>query len=259
MQRSDGSVVSGNTEDFLFTYSEEEKQKYEVNSTNASHVFSPKFIPLYPQLLKEGLTLTEALIFGFIDFYKSTSSNRFYFTNEQISQIVSCSPDTVSRCIIKLESGGYIKTSKKVRAGGGLIRFVTDISYNIEPTIYRFADRQKLQTNNNKINIQYINNNKSVIKTHTGKSYKDIGDVDNSDIEEIAIAYKTTREFVESSYMGLRLYCESKGAVYDNYRSALERFVVGDLKPKEKNAVEFNVGNLKKLEELRAKAVKGVL
>lgn len=152
--------------EMLMTHSEEEKQQNEINKTNAKHVFNPKFIPVYPNLLDQ-LTNTEALIFGFIDFYKNTSSGRFYFTNEQLATIVRCSEDTVSRAVSKLEKLGFIETSHRIKAGGGTIRFVNKVLYN--PDLYKtykshmtFSTTQtteKLQTNNNK-----INNNKNIYR-----------------------------------------------------------------------------------------------
>lgn len=168
MEQVDGSITSehdGYTdEQKLFTYSESEKQQQEIDSNNAKLVFSPKFIPMYPELLKRGLTLTEAMIFGFIDFYKSSSSHRFYFTNEQIAEIVQCHPDSVNRAISKLVSEGYIKTSRKIKAGGGQVRFVTDILYYSELTISTSLNRQNLLGNNNKINNNKINKNKYIAK-----------------------------------------------------------------------------------------------
>jgi len=160
MKKAEGFIESGDTKEFLLTYSEEEKQNHEIASSNAKLVFSPKFIPVYPDLLDRGLSVTEALIFGFIDFYKSSSSSRFYFTNDQIASVVRCNPDTVSRAITNIEKLGLIKTSRKMRAGGGLIRFVTDIFYNSKLIKTQLASRQKLQTNNNKIKENKINNNK---------------------------------------------------------------------------------------------------
>lgn len=163
MEKSTGTIttIQGETEvtEHLFTYSEEEKQTNAINAANASLVFSPKFIPFYPSVqTRFGLTNTETLIFGFIDFYKSSSNTRFYFTNEQIGKIISCNEDTVSRAISKLEKCNLIKTSKKVRAGGGTIRFVTDILSISEPTFPTSPTRQNLQANNNKINNKIYTN-----------------------------------------------------------------------------------------------------
>jgi hypothetical protein len=44
-----------------FTYPEEEKQENEIAKANSKLVYSPKFIPLYPNLL-DRYTLTEAFL-----------------------------------------------------------------------------------------------------------------------------------------------------------------------------------------------------
>lgn len=144
------------TNQVLFTYDENEKQEQEIDKTNAKLIFSPKFIPIYPNLL-DRLTLTEALLFWFIDFYKSNSSDRMYFTNEQLGKILHCSSDTASRSIISLEKQWYIKTSRKMRAWWGQIRFITDILHSSNYTNCLVATSENLQTNNNKINDNKIN------------------------------------------------------------------------------------------------------
>ena len=162
MEVTDSSVClekDETTEEKVFlTYDENEKQEHEINRENAKLVFSPKFIPVYPELLKKGLTLTEALIFGFIDFYKSSAKTRFYFTNEQIATIVDCNPDTVNRAISRLRDLKLITTSTKIKGNGGKIRFVNDVFYPSEPTISTIHNRQNLPYNNNKINKNKINN-----------------------------------------------------------------------------------------------------
>lgn len=218
ISKTTGSITTEHddflVEENLFTYSEEERQQQQINAANASHIFSPKFIPVYPQLLKSGLTLTEALIFGFIDFYKSSSNTRFYFTNEQIASIAGCSPDTVSRCISSLEKKGLIKTSKKMRAGGGLIRFVTDVFYDSKLTNYQFGNRQNLQTNKNKINNNKINKNSLSMQ--------------DDELQVIAERYEVPLSFVKSKYDDLVNYCERTGKTYKDYKAALRNFVKQD-------------------------------
>lgn len=161
--KDDGEAI---TEDMLFTYDENEKQENEINKANAKLIFQPAFIPFFPSVQKQfSLTDTECKLYGFIWFYLSSSSNRFYFTNEQLATILNCNPDTVSRSFKALEEKQLVKTFRKMRAGGGLIRFV--VSINPELTNYQLGNLQNLQTNNNK-----INNNKSVTKV-TQNEYGD--------------------------------------------------------------------------------------
>ena len=128
MEKVNGEIStmddSGNqVVDSLIIYSEEEKQNNEINAANAKLLFTPKFIPINPGHLKF-LTPTEAILFGFIDFYASKGTGRFYFMNTQLAELLNCSPDTVSLGIKKLEKIGFLKTSRKIKARGGQIRFI---------------------------------------------------------------------------------------------------------------------------------------
>ena len=154
--------IDNNNEDMYFTYSEEEKQENAIAKANSKLVFTPKFIPMYLDLLKQ-YTLTEALLIWFIDFYKSNNNDRMYFTNEQLAIILKCSSDTISRAISKLEKTWIIQTSRKVRAWWWQIRFITECNY--DSTFSTSQTRQNLQarlvenlqTNNNNINNNKIN------------------------------------------------------------------------------------------------------
>lgn len=154
------SIVDWNTEHFLFTYSEEERQNNEINKTNASLVFSPPYIILHTKLL-DHLTLLEATLFWFINYYLwSEKWKRFYFTNKQLADIVRCSERTISEWITKMEKLWYIATSRKVKAGWWQIRFVNYTTLTPENHLANFASlaRKKVPTNVlNKKNI--LNNN----------------------------------------------------------------------------------------------------
>lgn len=153
------SIEIDNNEDMLFTYSEEEKQDIEISKANSKLIYSPKFIPIYPNLLDE-LSLTEALLFWFIEFYKSNSRDRMYFTNDQLAEIIKCSSDTVSRAMSKLEKLWYIETSRKVRAWWWQTRYITfcDSTKTTSLTWQKLQARlvENLQTNNNNINDNNI-------------------------------------------------------------------------------------------------------
>lgn len=161
----DASIITekdGYTEeDMLFTYSDEEMQENAINRENAKRVFNPKFIPYYPNIARKyKLTVTETLIYGFIDFYTSNGSGRFYFTNEQIAEIIDCSIDTASKSIVKLNKLGLIEVSRTIRAGGGQIRFVkipkSDLGKSLVET------KENVGTNNNKINKNNITISKDI-------------------------------------------------------------------------------------------------
>lgn len=179
MQKVDGSITSNNTEEFLFTYSEEERQQRQIDSANASHIFTPEFIP-YRVSIKNKFKLShvETLIYGFVRFYKAESSNKFYFTNEQIAQVVGCSTSVAEKGMATIISKGLLKVGYKIKAGGGKIRFVQSVliernlrlAENSNSEYLKSASRsiQNLQGNKNKINDNKIK--ESVVKN---KNFED--------------------------------------------------------------------------------------
>lgn len=175
MEKTEGSVTQGNTEEMLFTYSEKEKQQNEINKENAKLVFAPKFIPLYPSLMDNGLSRSEAIVYGFIDFYMENGTGRFYFTNEQLAKILHFSPDTISKSISTLKKYGILNTKLKRKADGGTIRFINQIlSLEGAKKVLQLkkqpnelpksglrknlsSEHEKTYANNNKINNNKIN------------------------------------------------------------------------------------------------------
>lgn len=128
MERVDWSITTqyweGSSEQFLFTYSEEEREEARLNRMNAQLVLKPKFIPLYPKLLQNGYGLMESVLLWFIDFFL-WSADRFYCTNEQLAEMLSCSTQTISTAIKSLESRWDIILHKRRKAWWGTIRFIT--------------------------------------------------------------------------------------------------------------------------------------
>lgn len=143
------SIIDWNAEHFLFSYSEEERQNNEINKANASLVFSPKYIILHTQLL-DHLTLTEATLFWFIEYYLwSEKWKRFYFTNKQLAEVIRCSERTISEWVTKMEKMWYITTSRKVKAGWWQIRFVNQTTLIPKNHLANSASlaRKKVPTN----------------------------------------------------------------------------------------------------------------
>lgn len=190
-------------EDFLFTYSEKEREQNEINRDNAKLVFSPKFIPFYPKLLGFGLSVTECLVFGFIDFYVS-SGNRFYFTNEQIAKIVGCSENTASTAISKIEKLGFIRTNRKRKAGGGQVRFIKNPKSDFGNL--GVGTLEKHGTNKNKINKNNINTGaKAPVSI-----FMNINELNDSDVsyEEEGVKKET---FGKYPAIIAKYYCELLG------------------------------------------------
>ena len=151
----------GNT---LFTYDENEQEQNKINKNNAELVLTPKFIPLYPQLLQNWFSLIEAALFWFIDFFLDNTKNRFYCTNEQLAQLLNCSEHTISTAIKNLEKNGVIVLHKKIRAGGWVIRFIT--KWNLENAKIAFWEMWNLHWIYNK----KIENKKIIINNNTEQS-----------------------------------------------------------------------------------------
>ena len=147
-------------ENTLFTYDENEIEQNKINKNNAWLLFTPKFIPFYPKLLELWLSINESLVFWFIDFYLQNSSDKFYFTNEQIGKIFWFWEQNTSLIIKKLKEKWFIETSYRLKANWRKIRFIknlySDYKNFYSPTIKKVIDNNN-KINNNKINI--INNN----------------------------------------------------------------------------------------------------
>lgn len=147
-----------NVQELLVPYSEEERQEVMINKANAAAVFRPQFIPVDPELLQV-LTPYEAIILGFIRFFTANAERRFYFTNDQIAEMLNCSNDTITKAVKKLKELDLISVSRSVRSGGGQIRFIRPdleksrlrkfLSCNSENSLV--ATQKKPVSNKNKI------------------------------------------------------------------------------------------------------------
>lgn len=233
MEATNGSATFQNdgvsTEEMFFTYSEEEKQQNEINRENAERLFRPKFIPFYPEVVERyGLTNSEAIIYGFIDFYTSNGSGRFYFTNEQLANIVFCGVDTVSKGISKLQKCGLIEVSRKMRAGGGQIRYVKILSSNLGKSSSSnlgkslVATNENHGTNNNKIKENKIKKNiyhSTKKKEGVGKYPRQWLRSEEAPIElhkELGSVF-LSKEVVEKEVEKMNDWLDSTGRRYKNY------------------------------------------
>lgn len=171
-------------EEHLFTYSEQERQDNEVNKANASLIFTPEFIPYRVNIKKRfGLTHIETLLYGFIRFYKTDNSIRFYFTSEQLGEVLDCAEKTIDNAISALKKKGLIQTSQKRKADGGTMRFINSVL--LESGKSKFPNSgslssPKLQANKNKIKENKINTTNVVQKAEFG----------NSDINRLVETFK---------------------------------------------------------------------
>ena len=70
---------------------------------------------------------------------------------------------------------------------------------------------------------------RSNIKKINKKKYNSVKNITEQDIIEIANKYNTSVGFVKLQLEKLKNYCEAKGRIYKNYKSALRNFVLGDM------------------------------
>lgn len=118
---SQGNII----EEALFTYSEEEKQKNEINRENAKLIFKAKYLIIPMSVFRDlGLSGNDAIVYAFIDSWLSEDHQRFYFTNDQLGAVFGINPITVSTILKRLKERGLIKLSYRMKAGGGQIRFL---------------------------------------------------------------------------------------------------------------------------------------
>lgn len=176
MNKTDSYIDSDTEKEFLFTYSEEEKQNNEINKSNASLIFSPEFIPYRIDIKRKfNLTHIETLLYGFIRFYKSAGNSRFYFTNEQLSEILDTSMSTINNSVRTLKDKELIDIGHRIKANGGIVRFINHINKSeCEKINIRNVNQltgNKNNINNNNINI-YISTFISSFNERTGKKFR---------------------------------------------------------------------------------------
>jgi hypothetical protein len=203
------------------------EQNQEVLENNSKLIYSPKFIPFYPELTNLGLSTIAILIYGFIDFYLSTSpENKFYFSNEQLIDLFKIGRTTLIKAIKELTEKNLIITNYSIKQGGGKIRFIQLCSkekfflsekenFNLDGQIKetqrskselltfkkRTSDVQKMNENNNNINKNniYIKEKKKIIKEK--KKRENLNNSNLQEIQEIVNYYnqifnKKTKSFI---------------------------------------------------------------
>ncbi len=98
-------------------------------NNNMENIFTPEYIPYYVFLEKEGLITRDIKLFGFIYFYITSTKNRFYFTNEQLAQIINAkSSKRVSNSISALIKLNLIISEENVKIGKRIIPRVINLN-----------------------------------------------------------------------------------------------------------------------------------
>ena len=132
MEKTNWSITSEylwwTKEEFLFTYSEEEKRQNEVNKNNAWLIFYADFYPRYNSLLMLDTTLEEDIILSFL-YYWTKNWKYIYVKNEDLALLIKSSIPTVSRIIKNLVDKWYIDMKMK-----RIVWAWTDRKLRLDPT-----------------------------------------------------------------------------------------------------------------------------
>ena len=165
---TNGSVVQqnedGSTEEaMLMTFSHEEQEENKINRANAKLLYSPEFIPMYLDIIRSHqLSLQEGLVYGFIRFYLGTSKKkRFYFSNKQLAEVIDSTEGSMKNIMAKLQKLGLVQASRKMKASGGLIRFVTSVTTDFSTPKSLANDQVKLPASDLHIKDNKIKDNKT--------------------------------------------------------------------------------------------------
>lgn len=127
-----------------------------------SEIFTPEFIPYYiEEVEKYKLTPTEGLLYGFIRFYNKRENKGFYFTSEQLAEIIKTTANMINKSLTALEKKGLIERQTKQYAGWStrLIRLSDTLLNSKEPP----NQTDKTTLPNSKVKEEYNkeNNNKN--------------------------------------------------------------------------------------------------
>ena len=140
-----------------------EQEENRIAKANSKLVFKPRYLNISRVLWT--LNKYQMLLLAFFLFYTGSSSDRFYFTNEQLAEMFFTTPQNISYHLNELKKKGYLRLHYKRKANGGQIRFIK--MSEIEPTLKMIKLQLKtaLSSNSrepdgkdNKIKINKINN-----------------------------------------------------------------------------------------------------
>lgn len=105
MDKTDGSITSSygdwTREDFLFTYSEQEKQENKRNKNNAGLINNVEFYPIYTEYNWK-MSLEAKVLMWFFR-YRCKNGKKIYQKNEDLSILLECSESTVKKTLKELK------------------------------------------------------------------------------------------------------------------------------------------------------------
>lgn len=132
MEKANWSITSEymgwTKEEFLFTYSEEEKQQNEVNKNNAGLIFYADYYPRYNSLLRLNTTLEEDIVLSFL-YYWTKNWKYIYVKNEDLALLIKWSVATATRVVKSLVDKWYIDMKIK-----RIVWAWTDRKLRLDPT-----------------------------------------------------------------------------------------------------------------------------
>lgn len=199
------------------------------------------------------LTLSQVYVYGFINSY--VGNKGFQFSNEHIAFVFGITTRSVSRAMTALEEKGYIKTSYRIRSGGGKVRLVKNTHFQARlDTDVQSEETQMSSQTRQECPVVYMKDNKGkIIKENNIKEkFFSLDDLTESVVREVSDKYSVAFPVVDGIRDELQLYCKSKGKTYVDYKAALMNWVRRriDEKPelvRHKNndpLVEFSLGRL---------------
>ncbi len=179
MEKAEWSVTSEymgwTKEEFLFTYSEEEKQQNEVNKNNAWLIYEADFYPLYTDFLKLDINTTELIVISYL-YYWTKKGKRIYTKNEDLAVLTKTSVPTITRTLKNLVDKWYISVVEKK------LKIWTDRRMQVTPPLIKLisAGHQNDESYNNNKNTKTntLPKNKNSI---TGEKNSELDIIKNSD------------------------------------------------------------------------------
>ena len=145
------------TQQMLFTYSEEEQEENRIAKNNAGLILRPEYFTIDFQMLHVWFNWYECAIYSFIKFFLKNNS-RFFCTNEQLAEMLGVGERSIITAMAHLQEAWLIKNHYKIKAWWWKIRFVELQKTTIPKSEICFSDEQIPLEINNKI----INNKNNI-------------------------------------------------------------------------------------------------
>jgi len=182
------------------------------------------------------LSKADKVAYGTLTSYANTSQE-MYPSITRIAEDSDLSPRQVYRCIKHLEVLGYVIIERN-HGRSNLYKLAKTFEAPEEekrphptPDIvspltgsHPTPDKSTLGTPD-KSTLRTISN----ITISINKRYSSINKIQESDLLELSKKYNVSLGFVKLKLETLKNYCESKGKIYRNYKSALANFILGDI------------------------------